>query len=71
MLLTLPLLGGVGGGLLSSCSQEDTTGNMQGSVRFNIYDAGNMRADATRATTDGSSMLTTFELGDKAGVYAV
>ena len=71
MLLTLPLLGGVGGGLLSSCSQEDTTGNMQGAVRFNIYDAGNMRADATRATTDGSSMLTTFELGDKAGVYAV
>lgn len=54
--------------LLASCSQEEitTTAPAQQTLRFDIYDA-----SVTRATTDGSALVTNFELADKAGLYIV
>ena len=58
--------------LLTSCSQdveELTDNNVQNPIRFNLFDANNELG--TRATTNGKTMITTFELADQAGLYAV
>lgn len=55
--------------LMSACSQvEETTtvSTSQDVLRFELYDGG-----ITRAITDGTTMSTTFELSDKAGLYIV
>ena len=54
--------------LLTACSQEEVTtfSPQQDALRFEIYDGG-----VTRAATDGTTMSTTFELADKAGLYIV
>ncbi len=56
-------------GFLASCSQDTDEADApqtQGALRFEIYDGG-----SSRAVTDGATMKTTFETGDKAGLYAV
>lgn len=59
-------------GFLASCSQEEygTDGDTPAQLRFNLFDAGSSQHN-TRATTDGITMTTTFELADKAGLYIV
>ena len=55
--------------LLAACSQDEERtepGSVGGAIRFELFDAG-----ATRAATDGATMVTTFELADKAGLYIV
>ena len=55
--------------LLTACSSEDsepTNAPGQQALRFDIYDAA-----ITRATTDGATLVTNFELADKAGLYIV
>jgi hypothetical protein len=55
--------------LMSACSQEEemsTISTSQDVLRFELFDGG-----ITRAVTDGTTMSTTFELADKAGLYVV
>lgn len=71
---------------LVACSQEDLDSNVSQettneSLRFVIYDeagavsggSGSSAAKAAprRAATNGTSMVTTFEVGDQAGLYVV
>ena len=58
--------------MLIGCSQDDTVSEspVQSPLRFNIYDA-STSGNGTRAVTEGSTMTTFFELGDKAGLYIV
>ena len=58
--------------MLIGCSQDDTVSEspVQSPLRFNIYDA-STSGNGTRAVTEGSTMTTYFELGDKAGLYIV
>ena len=53
-------------GFMTSCSQDDDGADTASVIRFLITDGG-----VTRAATDGTSMRTTFEQGDRAGLYAV
>lgn len=55
---------------LTSCSQDGETAVQVpvGGLRFQLVDASSM---PSRAATDGTTMVTTFELGDKAGLYVV
>lgn len=52
--------------LTASCSQDSEDFSASGALRFMVTDAGD-----TRAVTDGKTMLTVFEQGDVAGLYAV
>ncbi|MBQ7420279.1 MAG: fimbrillin family protein [Prevotella sp.] len=54
-------------GLTTSCSQEEDGMTVQQPLRFEIFDAGT----TMRAATDGTTLTTTFELADQAGLYAV
>lgn len=53
---------------MTACSNEDmnTAASAGEPLRFNLYDA-----NVSRATTEGTTMVTTFELADKAGLYIV
>lgn len=55
--------------MAASCSQEidqPTAVENSQALRFNLFDG-----SVTRAATDGTTMTTTFELADQAGLYAV
>lgn len=58
---------------LTACSQDNNESAVSApaeGLRFQLVDA-NAAAGARRAATDGITMVTTFELGDKAGLYIV
>lgn len=57
---------------LVSCSSDEMEGtaekNADGKLTFKVFDE---NSAASRAVTDGQTMVTTFELADKAGLYVV
>ena len=55
------------GAWVSCSSDNDVRSSVQQTLRFELFDAGVQ----TRAVTDGTTLATTFELADQAGLYVV